>query len=130
MVRWPNKHGEESMSLDAFLILRAEHSTLAHRISEKIEQADLQVSIATALDDPYDLGKEFFKWEIATAIAGWCIKINPFDQPNVESAKVLAREMVRSYQESGVLETGEPAFSSGKLQFFGDISSNDIDYTR
>ncbi len=43
------------MSPDAFLILRAEHSTLAQRISEKMEQAGLQVSVATALDDPNDL---------------------------------------------------------------------------
>src|SRR5581483_1936158 len=53
------------------------------------------------LADPYDLGGEFFRWELATAIAGWRIGINPFDQPNVEAAKQLARLMVDTYQKSG-----------------------------
>ncbi len=55
------------------------------------------------LNDLYDLGGQFFLWELATAVAGYFLKINPFDQPNVESAKVLARKMVASYMENGVL---------------------------
>jgi glucose-6-phosphate isomerase len=55
------------------------------------------------LGDPYDLGEQFFTWELATAIAGWRLGINPFDQPNVEAAKVLARQMVASYESSGSL---------------------------
>jgi hypothetical protein len=39
------------------------------------------------LDDPYDLGSEFFRWEFATAVAGVILEINPFDQPNVQEAK-------------------------------------------
>ena len=39
------------------------------------------------LDDPYDLGAEFFRWEFATAVAGAILEINPFDQPNVQEAK-------------------------------------------
>jgi len=42
---------------------------------------------AVELDDPYDLGAEFFRWELATAVAGALIGINPFDQPNVQEAK-------------------------------------------
>jgi transaldolase/glucose-6-phosphate isomerase len=60
------------------------------------------------LADPYDLGGEFFRWELATAIAGWRIGINPFDQPNVEAAKQLARLMVDTYQKSGALPTLTP----------------------
>lgn len=59
------------------------------------------------LNDCYDLGGEFFRWEMATAIAVYFLKINPFDQPNVESAKILARKMVAAYQKSGHLP--EPA---------------------
>jgi transaldolase / glucose-6-phosphate isomerase len=40
-----------------------------------------------ALDDPYDLGAEFYRWEFATAVAGAILGINPFDQPNVQEAK-------------------------------------------
>jgi transaldolase / glucose-6-phosphate isomerase len=60
------------------------------------------------LSDPYDLGGEIFRWEMATAIAGWRLGINPFDQPNVESAKVLTRQMTKAYEESGTL----PALAS------------------
>lgn len=50
-----------------------------------------------------NLGGLFFLWEFATAISGYRIGINPFDQPNVESAKVLARQMVSEFQEKGEL---------------------------
>lgn len=61
------------------------------------------------LDDPYDLGGQFFLWELATAVAGHLLGINPFDQPNVESAKVRAREMVAAYQQTGRLPEGSYA---------------------
>jgi len=56
-----------------------------------------------------DLGAQFFLWEFATAVASVCLDINPFDQPNVESAKVVARAMVKAYQEQGTLPAGETA---------------------
>jgi len=55
------------------------------------------------INDLYDVGGQFFTWELATAVAGFCLGINPFDQPNVESAKVLAREMVSAYKLNGNL---------------------------
>jgi transaldolase/glucose-6-phosphate isomerase len=61
------------------------------------------------LRDLYDLGEQFFLWEMATAVAGYRLGINPFDQPNVESAKVMAREMVVAYSETGTLPADEPA---------------------
>ena len=59
------------------------------------------------LHDPYDLGGQFFLWEIGTAVAGHRLSINPFDQPNVEAAKVLARRMVAEYTEKGTLPSGK-----------------------
>jgi hypothetical protein len=61
------------------------------------------------LRDLDDLGRQFFEWEMATAIAGHGLKINPFDQPNVESAKKLARTMIQAYQDTGKLPDREPA---------------------
>jgi len=55
------------------------------------------------LKDLYDLGGQFFLWEMATAVSGYRLGINPFDQPNVEAAKARAREMVTEYKEKGVL---------------------------
>ena len=73
------------------------------------------------LKDLYDLGGEFFQWEIATVVAGWSMKINPFDQPNVESAKISARKMVVEYQESGQLPTLESSLSEGDMTVFADF---------
>jgi transaldolase/glucose-6-phosphate isomerase len=47
------------------------------------------------LDDPYDLGSEFFRWEFATAVAGAILEINPFDQPNVQEAKDRTAEILQ-----------------------------------
>jgi transaldolase/glucose-6-phosphate isomerase len=46
------------------------------------------------LDDPYDLGSEFYRWEFATAVAGAILEINPFDQPNVQEAKDRTRDLL------------------------------------
>jgi transaldolase/glucose-6-phosphate isomerase len=64
---------------------------------------DGQPVIRFDLNDLYDLGGQFIIWELATAVAGHILNIQPFDQPNVESAKVLARKMVDTYHETGKL---------------------------
>ncbi|MGF1504501.1 MAG: glucose-6-phosphate isomerase [Anaerolineae bacterium] len=63
--------------------------------------------ITLPLDDTYDLGAMFFLWAMATAVAGWRLGIHPFNQPNVESAKVQARAMINEYTEKGELPAGE-----------------------
>ncbi|HDP99714.1 MAG TPA: glucose-6-phosphate isomerase [bacterium] len=78
------------------------------------------------LNDEYDLGGEFFRWEMATAIAGYFLKINPFDQPNVEAAKNLAREMVAAYQEQGKLPEQEPSFISDNIAVFSDKKAKNL----
>jgi len=57
--------------------------------------------IRLALDDPMDLGGEFVRWEVATAIAGAVLGIDPFDQPNVEEAKALTREVLAKASSRG-----------------------------
>lgn len=66
------------------------------------------------LGDVYDLGKQFFLWEMATAVASHRLGINPFNQPNVEAAKVLARQMVDQYRQAGVLPEGESVSPSAE----------------
>ncbi len=67
------------------------------------------------LGDAYDLGGQFFLWELATAVAGHILEINPFDQPNVESAKILAQDMVVNFQDNGILPAGEYATTSKEI---------------
>jgi glucose-6-phosphate isomerase len=78
------------------------------------------------LKDPYDLGGEFFRWEMATIIAGRRLKINPFDQPNVESAKVLARNMVTAYHKEGKLPELQPAFETNGIEVFTNLSVSNL----
>ncbi len=83
-----------------------------------LEQAGRPV-IRLHLRDLHDLGGEFFRWEMATAVAGALMGINPFDQPNVESAKKEAKKMVAAYMEKGVLPEPEPAAMDGPIRIFG-----------
>lgn len=76
-------------------------------------------TIRLRLNDRYDLGGQFFLWEMAIAVAGHVIGIQPFDQPNVESAKVLARKMVAAYTETGALPPQTPALTDGATSIYG-----------
>ncbi len=86
------------------------------KVSRLIEAGHPVIKIK--LPDQYDLGGEFFRWMMATAIAGWSLKINPFDQPNVESAKVLAREMVEEYKTRGSLPPASPDLSVDGIEVY------------
>jgi transaldolase/glucose-6-phosphate isomerase len=78
------------------------------------------------LDDAYDLGAEMFRWEVATAVAGWRLGINPFDQPNVESAKVQARKMVAEYREKGELPEPEPTVREGGITAYSADAADSV----
>ncbi|MBI5660798.1 MAG: glucose-6-phosphate isomerase [Ignavibacterium album] len=84
---------------------------------EKLIEAGFPL-IEFELEDIYDLGKQFFLWEFATSIAGWYMGIQPFDQPNVEQAKVIARKILKDYQESGKLILPEPTYSSDEFNIY------------
>ncbi len=75
------------------------------------------------LHDSYDLGGQFFLWEIAIAVAGHRLGINPFNQPNVEAAKVLARKMAAEYREKGVLPATIPALTGDDITVYGDVKA-------
>jgi glucose-6-phosphate isomerase len=66
-----------------------------------------QPVIRIELDDPIDLAAEMVGWEIATAIAGAVLEINPFDQPNVEEAKKLTRKVLASAGEDAAGQEGD-----------------------
>ena len=68
------------------------------------------------------LGQEFFRWEVATAVAGAVLGINPFDQPDVESAKVAARKLTAEYEDRGELPTGAPFYEGSGCRLFASPS--------
>ncbi len=79
------------------------------------------------LSDLYDLGGEFFRWEFATAVASYFLKINPFDQPNVESAKVFAKQIVSEYHEKGKLPQLKPILTTDGIDIYTDIHVSDLE---
>ena len=67
-----------------------------------------------------DLGGEWFRWEIATAVAGAVLGLNPFDQPDVEASKVATRLLVSEYEKTGALPQETPVASGDGLRLFAD----------
>jgi transaldolase / glucose-6-phosphate isomerase len=72
-----------------------------------IEKAGHPV-VRIAMADIYDLGAEFFRWEIATAVAGSIIGINAFNQPDVEASKIATRDLTSAYEKTGSLPAEKP----------------------
>ena len=68
----------------------------------------------------HGLGQEFFRWEIATAVVGAILGINPFDQPDVEASKVAARNLTDAYEKTGALPNETPFFQEGPVALFAD----------
>jgi transaldolase/glucose-6-phosphate isomerase len=66
------------------------------------------------------LGQEFFRFEMATAVAGSVLGINPFNQPDVESAKIKTRELTAAFEKTGKLPAEKPAMSSAEADLYTD----------
>ena len=73
--------------------------------------------------DRHDIGQEFFRWEMATAVAGSVMGINPFDQPDVEAAKVEARKLTEAYEATGTLPAEEPVATGDGLVLYTDAAN-------
>jgi transaldolase/glucose-6-phosphate isomerase len=66
------------------------------------------------------IGQEFFRFEMATAVAGAVIGINPFNQPDVESAKIKTRELTQAFEKTGALPDEKPALSTQGADLYTD----------
>ena len=76
--------------------------------------------VRIAMADIYDLGAEFFRWEIATAVAGSIIGINAFNQPDVEASKIVTKKLTSQYEETGSLPPEKPVLEDGGIKLFTD----------
>lgn len=73
--------------------------------------------------EPYGLAGEFFRWEIATAVAGAVMGINPFDQPDVEASKIETRKLTDDAEATGALPAETPALSDAGLRLYTDAGN-------
>ncbi len=72
------------------------------------------------LGDALELSAEFYRWEIATAVAGSILGIHPFDQPDVEASKIATRELTTAYERSGALPPEKPFFEEGEILLYAE----------
>jgi transaldolase/glucose-6-phosphate isomerase len=118
---------EELASPDAYsgdrvfvaVTLASEADTAREGALDRLEQAGHPV-IRITLCGPYDLGQEFFRWEVATAVAGSILGINPFNQPDVEAAKIAARRLTDEYEKSGKLPDESPLAEDDGIRLYAD----------
>jgi len=112
----PHVYGDDRL----FVYLRLtgdDNEELDQRV-RRLEEAG-QPHIRIQLEKNTDIGGEFFRWEMATAASGAVLGINPFDQPDVEAAKIKARELMAAFRETGRLPADEPVLIDGNLKIFG-----------
>ncbi|UOQ76673.1 hypothetical protein MUN84_19450 [Hymenobacter sp. 5516J-16] len=79
--------------------------------------------ITILMQDALDLGQEFFRWEVATAVASAVLEINPFDQPNVQAAKTATDQLMKVVVEQGALpQETAPVLQEGGLDYYASVS--------
>ena len=98
----PDSYGKDRL----FVYLKLDGEDANDSGVSALEEAGYPV-VRLSVSDLYGLGGQFLLWELATAVAGAFLDIQPFDQPNVEEAKIQARSMIASFQESGSLPAGD-----------------------
>ncbi|MDE2237480.1 MAG: transaldolase, partial [Elusimicrobia bacterium] len=109
----PGAYGAKRLLASVALACQPAPSALARL--ESRERPRLSLSLA----DAYDLGGQFFLWEAATAAAGLLLGVNPFDQPDVQSAKDQAKALLSSLQ-AGELPAEPASLDAGGLAGFAD----------
>ncbi len=113
----PEVYGNDRLFV--YLRLTSAPSTAQDAALKKIEDAGQPV-VHIPVADVYDLGQEFFRWEMATAVAGSILGINPFNQPDVEASKDETRKLTSEYEKTGALPAEKPFFEGGGVRLFAD----------
>jgi transaldolase/glucose-6-phosphate isomerase len=116
----PGVYGQDRVF--AYLRLTAEPDPRQDQAIAALEQANHPV-VRIAIGERYHIGQEFFRWEIATAVAGAILRINPFDQPDVEASKIKTRELTDAYQKSGALPPEAALFAREGIALFADAKN-------
>jgi glucose-6-phosphate isomerase len=84
---------------------------------EALEAAGHPV-VTFEIEDLYEIFGQFFTWEMATAVAGSVIGINPFNQPDVEAAKIETRALTDEYEKTGKLPKRQPVLSEAGIELY------------
>lgn len=101
----------------AYLRLEGGDNAAMDAATEKLAQAGHPV-VRLEMQQKYDIGQQFFLWEIATAVAGAVIGINAFNQPDVEASKVETKRLTSEYEASGKLPENAPIFEDAGIRLY------------
>lgn len=112
----PSAYGKDRVF--AYIRPKSATRTATDAHVEPLREAGFPI-IDIVLEDLYDIAGEFMRWEIATAVAGSVIEINPFDQPNVQESKDITKKYVKQLEEAGALPDEKPTVSLGDVAVFG-----------
>ena len=113
----PDVYGQDRVF--AYLSLAGDSDAKQEAAVSALEKAGQPV-VRITLKDKYDLGQEFFRWEIATAVAGSIIGINAFNQPDVEASKIETRKLTEQYEKTGSLPLESPFFEEQGIKLYTD----------
>jgi len=96
-----------------------------HAALVRLENAGHPV-VRITIEDRMDLGQEFFRWEIAIAVAASILRINPFDQPDVEAGKVVTEKLIDAYEKTGLMDEKVPTWQFDDIRFFTDPANTKV----
>jgi glucose-6-phosphate isomerase len=113
----PELYGKDRIF--AYLRLAADSDSDQDAKVAALEKAGQPV-VRITVSDIYNLGQEFFRWEIATAVAGSIIGINAFNQPDVEASKIETKKLTTEYEAKGSLPAETPILEEAGFKLFTD----------
>ncbi len=113
-IQSPENYGDDRV----FAYLKLKDSEENESVAELEKSGHPVVRIKLA--DVMNLGQEFFRWEYATAVAGSIMQINPFNQPDVEAAKIEAKKLTEEYEKTGEFPAEQPFFENDGIKLFTD----------
>lgn len=119
----PSAYGSDRVF--AYLRLQSEPDKKQAAAVDALAKAGHPV-VRIVLPDVYALGQEFFRWEIATAVAGSIIGINAFNQPDVEASKVETRKLTGEYESTGKLPAEFPFFTDDAIKLYADPKNTKV----
>jgi transaldolase/glucose-6-phosphate isomerase len=113
----PEAYGSDRVF--AYLRLETKPDKRQDALVTALEKDGLPV-VRISVKNTYNLGQEFFRWEIATAVAGSIIGINAFNQPDVEASKIETKKLTSEYERNGQLPPESPFLQSEGIKLYAD----------
>ncbi len=113
----PNSYGNDRVFV--YLKLQGTNFTEFDQKIDALEESGHPL-IRIEVEGTYTIGQEFFRWEMATAVAGSILELNPFDQPDVEASKIETRKLTAEIERTGKPPDEEPIFEEDGIRLFAD----------